>query len=551
MRLLPTRPLAVALVLLVLKSGLGQVPPPAPEPRDGGLSKLAFDVHPAPLEEARLVGLPAGSKHEVLNWQRTYTLALIRARDAKPSRFDSLDAERLIEKARGLGIDDFARFQTDFVSAKAFSDPSADLLNLQARLMAIENAHWNVDYFERWAELIKILVQGESSGLRQMDIDQFTDSLSEARRGFAWKITNYRDGLDALKVSLGLSAHAPVTVDSSPLAGFRDVFEATNRWSLDPRRQVKDLGRLAERLPSIGDVSIEGHAVLSVVEREPDRLEEMLSLATRTALRPRREGEELADAIELRVRRRLRHLAEIRADYAQERRSSVQAATQLEAAFEQVIAPPATPPGGGPARPGQTILNLVGYERKRVENRDRLVLLWTTFRAERLAFYRDLGLFPFENWSSFYDQFTARATDLAVAPPAPPNEPALPPAPPNGLVLPPAPPNEPVPPPAPQAKPRDDGFRRIRNRLTSESSALPVHRGKAHSPRPHAVFVTSASSLLEPSNPLTDRVRPRLFSSGLQRTQTSLATGFETHRGQFDEERMARDGVLSVGELPG
>ena len=39
---------------------------------------------------------------------------------------------------------------------------------------------------------------------------------------------------------------------------------------------------------------------------------------------------------------------------------------------------------------------------------DRLVGLWASFKAERLAFYRDFGVLPYDDWKSFYDDLAAR-----------------------------------------------------------------------------------------------------------------------------------------------
>ncbi len=44
----------------------------------------------------------------------------------------------------------------------------------------------------------------------------------------------------------------------------------------------------------------------------------------------------------------------------------------------------------------------------RVKNtEDRLVFLWTSFRAERLALYHDLGALPYSDWRSFYGDLSA------------------------------------------------------------------------------------------------------------------------------------------------
>ena len=41
---------------------------------------------------------------------------------------------------------------------------------------------------------------------------------------------------------------------------------------------------------------------------------------------------------------------------------------------------------------------------------DQLTELWTTFRAERLALYRELGVLPYTDWKSYYADLTARRT---------------------------------------------------------------------------------------------------------------------------------------------
>ena len=42
---------------------------------------------------------------------------------------------------------------------------------------------------------------------------------------------------------------------------------------------------------------------------------------------------------------------------------------------------------------------------KKVE--DRLITLWTSFRAERLALYMTWGALPYDDWKSFYDDLAA------------------------------------------------------------------------------------------------------------------------------------------------
>ena len=41
------------------------------------------------------------------------------------------------------------------------------------------------------------------------------------------------------------------------------------------------------------------------------------------------------------------------------------------------------------------------------EAQDRLIAHWTSFRAERLSLYRDLGVLPYDNWDAFYADLSA------------------------------------------------------------------------------------------------------------------------------------------------
>ena len=67
---------------------------------------------------------------------------------------------------------------------------------------------------------------------------------------------------------------------------------------------------------------------------------------------------------------------------------------------------------------------------------DQLLELWTTFRAERLMLYREIGVLPYADWKAFYADLTARravakvqpleqqqeaARPIPVAPPPPPH----------------------------------------------------------------------------------------------------------------------------------
>ena len=424
----------LALLGSIADQAPGQEPRPRSDRSGADLARELLKLPPNLFEQSRIAGFPTDSKPEVLTWQRVYHLALIRTWAAVPPRFETLDPEQLANQAAALGLNDFTRFRAGFVSSRDFRDPGPDFLDLQARLLQIEATLWDVAHQERWTEVLKEMINGEASGLGLLDLDQSRSSVVAARRRFSRSIAEYRDRLDLLKVTLGLAPRSAVTIDLAPVTPFREVFEAMDRWSLTAGRELTDLDEIVGRLPRIGDITIANRPILAEIEDDPGRLEQGLALATRFALGNRHERDEPADAVELRVRRRLRHLLEIRTDYSAEARSLVLAFRLLDRAFEQIIAPPA---GVTPLRSGQATTGLVGYARQIAEHRGRLVILWTSFQAEKLACDRDLGLVIDADWPAFLARFAARAGRvevplLAEPPPGPvvPLDPVAVPAPP-------------------------------------------------------------------------------------------------------------------------
>ena len=95
--------------------------------------------------------------------------------------------------------------------------------------------------------------------------------------------------------------------------------------------------------------------------------------------------------------------------------------------FERLHAPPTDQV----SRRSLLLEQLLAYVAEVGAAEDRLVDLWTSFRAERLAFYRDSGTIPYDSWKSFYADLTARPGDPAGGrAPAPDANPGIVPAPP-------------------------------------------------------------------------------------------------------------------------
>jgi hypothetical protein len=54
------------------------------------------------------------------------------------------------------------------------------------------------------------------------------------------------------------------------------------------------------------------------------------------------------------------------------------------------------------------LTGLLAPETKRRNAEDRLVTIWTSFQTERLALYRELGILPYDDWKSFFNDLSAR-----------------------------------------------------------------------------------------------------------------------------------------------
>jgi hypothetical protein len=366
------------------------------------------------IPDKEVVGLAPGSRLDILTWERAYALALVPVRDSRGGLAEALDPKALDERAARLGVADFDRFRKDFLAARpgaggSFRDPSGDHLDLLRRLQMIDNARRNVAFHENLSKLLAELIQGEAGGLSQLDLDMVSAALVRVRQSLSDEIGQFRDKLDEVKVALGLAPHAPVIPDRRSLNAFGTAFEAVESWSKQPDRNLSVLSQLAQKPPALGDVVVDGHPILGTVEGNPDPGEDVLANAVRLAIKNRGgpdQGHAAGDTdaqLELRVRRRIRHLFERRRAYQAEKRSYELAVRLKDQSFERMISPsPTAVSGRSPKLDG--LLESVAQIR-RIE--DRLVTLWTSFRAERLTLYRELGVLPYTDWASFYKDLSA------------------------------------------------------------------------------------------------------------------------------------------------
>jgi hypothetical protein len=372
------------------------------------------------LPESEAAGLSKATHPEILTWDRIYALALVRARTHRGAFVPLLDPAALAEEAARLGVADFARFRTNFHSNGPFRDPGPSVLELYSRLLAIDNALQNVAFHENLHKLIADRSKGATAGTSQLDVDTIFAALLKARQKLADEIRQFRDGLDEVKFQLGLSPRAPVIFDTQNLKAFEAVFASVEEWKRRSTRRPGDLPEIIERFPAPGEVIVNGAPILDRIEKNPDLWEQVFAEAAQLALKSRSERDEVPTqpnsgvGVEVRIRRRIRSLFEQRRAYQAEKQRYEQAIRVGDQAFERLVSPP--PPV--PSSRSSLVKDVLEQQSQVTEIENRLATLWTSFRADRLALYHDLGVLPYNDWKSLFADLVAVPAVAAPSGPA-------------------------------------------------------------------------------------------------------------------------------------
>ncbi|HMB02191.1 MAG TPA: hypothetical protein VKP69_00450 [Isosphaeraceae bacterium] len=177
------------------------------------------------------------------------------------------------------------------------TDPVVGFINVLQDLQTVENDRKNIAAFEQLVKVYRELIEGESSGLSQLQLDQVESSLVGARQQIVLDRTAYRNDLDGFKMQMGLPPDTPLILDRGLTRRFKQVFDAIDEWQRDPRRDLSDLPKFAARLPDLEDIVIDGRSALAVYPKpqlegsipaaDEDKLEDLLLAAERVALEHR------------------------------------------------------------------------------------------------------------------------------------------------------------------------------------------------------------------------------------------------------------------------
>src|SRR5262249_53003780 len=128
----------------------------------------------------------------------------------------------------------------------------------------IEIDRRNVAFYENLVRLYQELIQGEASGLTQLQVDQVMSSLISARQQlFSDKVT-YRQSLDQLKMQMGLPPDLPMVVDQSLFQPFYIVFDEVDAWQKNPNRNLSELPGIIRKLRVLEDIDVDGRAGLGL-----------------------------------------------------------------------------------------------------------------------------------------------------------------------------------------------------------------------------------------------------------------------------------------------
>ena len=167
-------------------------------------------------------------------------------------------------------------------------DPTVGFLNVVEDVQLVENFVKNLAVYERFAEVYKDLIEGESSGLSKLQLDQINQQVQTARQSLISSQTTYRNDFDNYKIQVGLPPDVPMVIDRSRTLGFKQVYEEIDRWSLSDRRELTDLGYIVAKLPKLEDIVIDGRSCQEVfTDRTGKGLENLLLIAERVGLENR------------------------------------------------------------------------------------------------------------------------------------------------------------------------------------------------------------------------------------------------------------------------
>ena len=179
----------------------------------------------------------------------------------------------------------------------ATSTRSIGFIPAAFNVVQVEIDRRNVAFYANLVKLYQELIQGEASGLSQLQVDQVMSQLIGARQTLFNDKVTYRYQLDQFKQQLGMPPDTAVVMDQSWLGEpFYKVFNAVDGWQKRADRNLNELPGIIGKIPQLQDIDIDGRSVLGIyrnyrasrgsdfVPEDEDGLEDLLQAAVRVGL---------------------------------------------------------------------------------------------------------------------------------------------------------------------------------------------------------------------------------------------------------------------------
>ncbi len=170
------------------------------------------------------------------------------------------------------------------------TDPTLGFIPLSQNVAEVIIDLRNLAYFEQLAALYEQLIEGESSGLSQLQVDQVKSRVLGSRSTLIADILTLRTTNDQFKQQIGLPPDTPIVPDVSLFQPYLDVFAEIDEWQRSAKRKLEDVPKIVDKIPPLQDIVLDGHSLLgpylkstSYTDNEED-LEATLQAAVRIAL---------------------------------------------------------------------------------------------------------------------------------------------------------------------------------------------------------------------------------------------------------------------------
>jgi hypothetical protein len=180
-------------------------------------------------------------------------------------------------------------------SSAGNSDPTVGFIPVVFNLVEVEVDRRNIAFLENLVTLYEELIQGESSGLSRLQVDQVLQRLIASRFALFTDEVTYRYQLDQFKMQMSIAPDTPLVPDMSLAQPFYDVFNAVDNWQRRAGRTLDELPAIIAKIPELEDINVEGRSVLApyrnydsrlktFVPETEETLEDLLQAAVRIAM---------------------------------------------------------------------------------------------------------------------------------------------------------------------------------------------------------------------------------------------------------------------------